>query len=187
MSENVTTSPTPELTKEESAFFAKTFWTAIQVPKWPRQKLIEFGHLVHAKTPLAKFSDAQVTTFLPYLKEIATSFGDAISKVTKRAAPLQKDEIAHIIRLLWDSLITPNWTSDDLIEFGKAVFTKTPLPRLSQHQFEILFPHLTAIANKVGIAMLSQATTPTNTAAPPSPTSPDIQPPPPTQDEPHGQ
>jgi len=185
MSENEKANTTPQLSKEESAFFAKSFWTAVETPKWPRQRLIEFGHLVNSKTPLAKFSEAQLATFLPYLQQIAASFGAAVAKIVKRTSPLQTDEIAHLIRILWIGFITPCWTPDDLIEFGKAVFTKTPLSKLSEHQFAILFPHLTTIANKVGSAMLSQSTSPAAPAAPAAPADP-ADPAPPSQEETNG-
>jgi hypothetical protein len=175
MSESPPTPVEASLSREESAFFMRSFWTAIEAPNWPRSHLIEFGQLAHAKTPLAKFNESQLSALLPHLRTIAISFGESISKQVQQVVlPLPNEEIAYLIKILWGGIITPDWTSDALVELGKVVFTKTPLSKIPNQQFEVLFPYLTQIANKVGSVILNQPArqppvTPVEPPAEPSP------------------
>jgi len=174
--------PTPSLTREESAFFMKTFWTALCTPTWPRHVLIDLGTLVHEKLPLAKFNDKQLSEFLPLLRVVTENFGTSVLKEsTRRSTPIEKDEVAFLIRTIWDALCAPAWNKDDLIELGKCVFARLPLAKIGDRQFEVLFPYLTTIANQVGLVMLNQGdkfgASPAPTSAPnPTPASPPLAP-----------
>ena len=63
---------------------------------------------------------------------------------------LTREEQAFLIKILWESLQAPPWSRDDLIEFGKANFGKTPLKDLDPKKFTQLFPFLVQITNQLG-------------------------------------
>ena len=79
---------------------------------------------------------------------------------------LNREEQAFLIKILWEALQVPPWSRDDLIEFGKAIFGKTPLKDLDPKKFDRLFPFLVQITNNLGVK-LKEAVLP---APPPSPT-----------------
>ena len=60
-------------------------------------------------------------------------------------SPEQRATRAQNIRTLWETLLAPNWTKDDLIDLGKAIFAKTPLKRFDPAKFDRLFPHLVRV------------------------------------------
>ena len=78
---------------------------------------------------------------------------------------LSREEQAFLIKILWESLQAPPWSRDDLIEFGKAIFGKTPLKDLDPKKFNQLFPFLKQITDSLGIK-LKEAVLP---APPPTP------------------
>ena len=80
---------------------------------------------------------------------------DPTSNVT-----LTKEELAWLIKALVESLEIPDWTKDDLIEFGKAIFGKTPLKDMDPKKFTQLFPFLKQITDNLGIK-LKEAVLPT--------------------------
>lgn len=53
---------------------------------------------------------------------------------------------AHNIRSVWEALLAPNWTKDDLIDLGKAIFARTPLKHFDQAKFDRILPHLSKLA-----------------------------------------
>jgi len=172
--------PSPELTltRDESAFFMKAFWKALVAPKWPRGLIIELGKLVHARKPLTAFSQEELGAFLPNLRVMANTFGETLlEQIGQKPRSLEKDEVAYLIRTLWDGLLAPEWTIDHLIELGKCAYSRLDLAHLADHQFETIFP---TIANKIGPTILSQpeklqkqvSTAPAPHAAPPSATQP---------------
>lgn len=63
---------------------------------------------------------------------------------------LSKEEQAYLIKILWEALQAPSWSRDDLIEFGKAIFGKTPLKDLDPKKFNQLFPFLKVITEHLG-------------------------------------
>ena len=63
---------------------------------------------------------------------------------------LTREEQAFLIKILWESLQAPPWSRDDLIEFGKAIFGKTPLKDLDPKKFDRLFPFLKQITDSLG-------------------------------------
>ena len=88
---------------------------------------------------------------------------------------LSREEQAFLIKILWEALLAPPWSRDDLIEFGKAIFGKTPLKDLDPKRFTQLFPFLKQITAHLG-DKLNEAVLPSPTPAPamqdePSPTS----------------
>ena len=62
--------PTPgdvTLTREEQAFFIKSFWEASMAPDWTNDPLIELGKAVGAKIPLQRLTTRQLDTLWPFL------------------------------------------------------------------------------------------------------------------------
>ena len=78
---------------------------------------------------------------------------------------LSREEQAFLIKILWESLQAPPWSRDDLIEFGKAIFGKTPLKDLDPKKFTQLFPFLKQITDHLGIK-LKEAVLPAPSPAP---------------------
>ena len=78
---------------------------------------------------------------------------------------LSREEQAFLIKILWESLQAPPWSRDDLIEFGKAIFGKTPLKDLDPKKFNQLFPFLKQITDNLGIK-LKEAVLPAPSPAP---------------------
>lgn len=88
MTEN--SSPTEkksELSREETAFYIRTFWEALITPAWTRDTLIELGKVVFAKIPLNKLSDEQFALLIPKLQEIATVVGAKVALQQSQQAP----------------------------------------------------------------------------------------------------
>ena len=79
--------------------------------------------------------------------------------------PLSREEQAFLIKILWEALQAPPWSRDDLIEFGKAIFGKTPLKDLDPKKFTQLFPFLVQITNQLG-TKLKEAVLPAPPSAP---------------------
>lgn len=68
---------------------------------------------------------------------------------------LSKEDTAFFIRNLWEALITPTWTRDDIIELGKAVFAKVPLSKLDDKRFNQLLPYLTKMSENLALKIHS--------------------------------
>ena len=79
---------------------------------------------------------------------------------------LSREEQAFLIKILWESLQAPPWSRDDLIEFGKAIFGKTPLKDLDPKKFDRLFPFLKQITDSLG-TKLKEAVLPAPPSTPP--------------------
>jgi hypothetical protein len=77
---------------------------------------------------------------------------------------LSREESAFFIKTIWEALLAPAWTRDDLIELGKVIFTKIPLNHLPDQTFSKLLPYLQTMANTMGKKILEQTAT-----LPPSP------------------
>lgn len=60
-------------------------------------------------------------------------------------SPEQRATRAQNIRAVWEALLAPSWTKDDLIDLGKAIFARTPLKRFDQAKFDRILPHLSKI------------------------------------------
>ena len=61
-------------------------------------------------------------------------------------SPENRATRARNIRELWDALLAPNWTSDDLIYVGKAIYARTPLKKFAPDKFDRILPHLDKVA-----------------------------------------
>jgi hypothetical protein len=57
-------------------------------------------------------------------------------------SPEQRETRARNIRAVWEALLAPDWTKDDLINLGKAIFARTPLKRFDPDKFDRILPHL---------------------------------------------
>jgi len=64
-------------------------------------------------------------------------------------SPEKKATRARNIRELWDALLSPNWTSDDLIYLGKAIYARTPLKNFDPTKFDRILPHLAAVVEQL--------------------------------------
>ena len=98
--------------------------------------------------------------------------------------PLSREEQAFLIKILWESLQAPPWSRDDLIEFGKAIFGKTPLKELDPKKFNQLFPFLKQITDNLGIK-LKEAVLPAPPQAPTAQGEPSLENPAPAAAEPN--
>lgn len=67
------------------------------------------------------------------------------------------DEKKFFIKALWESLQDPLWVRDDLIDFGKAIYSKQTLKELPDRTFEKIFPYLKHIAEALGERLTAQA------------------------------
>lgn len=64
-----------------------------------------------------------------------------------------KEDRAALIKIVWEALQSPNWTSDNSYEFGKAIFAKATLSELdarNSKKFNLIFAPLTQIADFIG-------------------------------------
>jgi len=77
-----------------------------------------------------------------------TTEGSATQGSTSQDIPftLSKEDTAFFIRNLWEAVLAPAWTKDDIIEFGKAVFAKVPLSKIDDKKFDLLLPYLTKMS-----------------------------------------
>jgi hypothetical protein len=77
------------------------------------------------------------------------------TKETKSSDPppeseMTPEETKFLMLSLWDALVSPKWTKDDLIDFGKAIFSKKPLKDMTDKEFAKVFPFLKAITFELG-------------------------------------
>jgi hypothetical protein len=89
---------------------------------------------------------------------------------TPQAQPTkeQKEEMAGLIRAIWEALLLPDWQSKDLIELGKLIYAKVPLRDVDPELFQRLLPNLSACARQ-----LSTRVTLRRPAAPPAAPQPE--------------
>lgn len=86
---------------------------------------------------------------------------------------LSKEDMALLIRSLWEALLAPAWKKDDLIELGKLIFAKVSLKHVDDDLFGRLLPNLTAAAAALGHLLLRpQATSPAVPTSQPASTEP---------------
>ena len=80
---------------------------------------------------------------------------------------------ARNIRAVWAALLAPNWTKDDLIDLGKAIFARTPLKNFDQTKFDRILPHLDAVTEMLEAKITPlPAASPSDAAKPTSPAGP---------------
>jgi hypothetical protein len=81
---------------------------------------------------------------------------------------ISREDLAFYMKSIWDALLAPSSSRDDLIELGKAIYAKTPLGKLSDQQFEQLFPLLSTMAQHLARSIKQRPTAPSPTPAEPS-------------------
>jgi hypothetical protein len=91
----------PVMSKEDIAYFIRTMWSSLLIPKWERLVLIDLGTAVHAKTPLSKLDQKKLNELLPHLSVVAENFGKTVSTKfsTEYNAYLKAQEKAHLAAL----------------------------------------------------------------------------------------
>lgn len=70
---------------------------------------------------------------------------------------LTAEERAFLMTSLWNALSSPKWTKDDLIDFGKALFTRQSLQEMPDKAFEKIYPFLCEITDSLGRQMSDKA------------------------------
>jgi len=70
---------------------------------------------------------------------------------------LSLEEKAFLLNTIWEALLTPQWTKDDLIDFGKAIFSKQKLNKMNSATFSKVFPFLQSVSNTVGEKLSKRA------------------------------
>jgi hypothetical protein len=69
---------------------------------------------------------------------------------SKEARPEpSKADLAKIIKMFWEALLTPQWYRNDLIDLGKLVFAKVPLGKIDPALIARLLPPLTEVAREI--------------------------------------
>lgn len=69
---------------------------------------------------------------------------------------MSREEKKVLMRALWGALLSPPWTKDDLITFGKAIFAKKSLKEMDDATFNAIFPFLDKVTTDLG-SKLSEA------------------------------
>lgn len=75
----------------------------------------------------------------------------------KEESSLSKEEKAFLIKALWKALEAPSWAKDDLIELGKAIFSKQTLKDMPDERFELIYPNLVKVVESLGAQLAEQA------------------------------
>lgn len=57
--------------------------------------------------------------------------------------------LSQLIKALWAALLKPNWTYDELVSLGKAIFAKQRIESLDQKIFDRLLPHFQLIGTEL--------------------------------------
>jgi hypothetical protein len=70
-----------------------------------------------------------------------------------KTTELSKEELALLIRSMWESLLAPAWGRNDLIDLGKLIFAKVPLKDVDAQTFARLMPHLKTLAQKLAVLL----------------------------------
>lgn len=73
------------------------------------------------------------------------------------AGEMTKEEKKFLMLALWDALIAPKWTKDDLIDFGKAIFSKKLFKDMTDAEFNKVFPFLNSITITLGKRLTNKA------------------------------
>lgn len=68
-----------KMSKEDTAYFIKSLWTALLKPDWERSDLIDLGMAVFTKTPLSKLDPKKFGKLFPYLTAVAEELGALVN------------------------------------------------------------------------------------------------------------
>jgi hypothetical protein len=167
--------PGDALTREEQAFFIKSFWEASMAPDWTNDPLIELGKAVGAKIPLQHLTTRQLDMLWPFLLQVAQKLGDLVLEQADRPkdVPLSREDTAFFMRSYYEAISAPSWKRSDIIAFGTAVRDKVPLAKLGDGELKTFMPYLQVIAQKLGGLVIKQAEAsrpaPAQPTAPPAP------------------
>lgn len=63
---------------------------------------------------------------------------------------MNKEQKAFLMKALWKALQAPQWTKDDLILFGKTIYSKQTLGKMPEKTFDAVLPFLSAITESLG-------------------------------------
>ena len=80
-----------------------------------------------------------------------------MTETVPNASSLSREEQAFLIKALWESLQSPLWIKDDLIELGTLIFAKKSLKDIAaqdEKKFARIFPHLVEIVNHLAAKMM---------------------------------
>ena len=80
-----------------------------------------------------------------------------MTETVPNASSLSREEQAFLIKALWESLQSPHWNKDDLIDLGKLIFAKKSLKDIAaqdEKKFARIFPHLVEIVNHLAAKMM---------------------------------
>jgi hypothetical protein len=72
-----------------------------------------------------------------------------MDNVPEPEAEMTKEEKKFLIKALWEALVTPRWTKDELIDFGMAIFSKKPLKEMEEKTFNKILPFLNTMTIKL--------------------------------------
>jgi hypothetical protein len=173
------------LTREEQAFFIRSFWEASLTPNWTNDPLIELGKVVGARIPLPRLMPHQLDVLWPFLLQVAQKLGALVLEQAGRSkdAPLSKEDTAFFMRSYYDAISAPAWKRPDIIAFGTAIRDKIPLGKLDEVQMKTFWPYLLVISQKLGSLVIKQAEA--SRPVPAQPTAPAVpQPTPPAAPKP---
>ena len=153
-------------TKEDRASLIKIVWEALQFPEWTSDNSFEFGKAIFAKATLSELDARNSKKFnliFTPLTQIADFIGNKIA-----LKPLSKEKRAWLIRSTWEALLCPNWTRNIILKFGESIKDKKPLKDMEETDFNLIFPFLTQVADKLGATIIQAseieiATTPQKT------------------------
>lgn len=74
-------------------------------------------------------------------------------------AKLTPQEKALLIRAIWESLLAPKGTRDQLVTLGKAVFAGTSLKEMDDKTYEQILPFLSSMADALAEKMMAKEPT----------------------------
>jgi len=88
--------------------------------------------------------------------------------------PLSKEEVAYLMRAVWEALRAPKWGKSnrkDLEKLGLALLEDKSLKELDDSLYDRIAPHLVVVATALGETLRSDAS-----RTPTAPTPPQSQP-----------
>jgi hypothetical protein len=167
------------LTREEQAFFIRSFWEASTAPDWKDDPLIELGKAVGAKIPLSRLTTHQLDALWPFLLQVAQKLGFLVLQQASQPkeglrpeTALSREDTAFFMRSYYEAISAPSWKRADLIAFGTTIRDKVPLAKLDESQMKVFMPYLLKISQRLGSLVIRQAEANRPAPAPPAPPAP---------------
>jgi hypothetical protein len=81
------------------------------------------------------------------------------AKESESKSGMSKEDKAFLMKAVWKALQSPTWTKDDLIAFGKAIFSKQTLSQMPEKVFEGVYTFLSTITDSLGEQLAKEADT----------------------------